>query len=297
MYNLTYSFSDKSIESLIKIDSLKEKWKLCHEKCSSCFYRCTKILGHLKEHDCGFDHVCHEKCQICDEIKCKDFDNCNHFCYDQKSGHPEKHKCKHFHKCQGEYSNKGLRECKIQCKLEYNHESPCNCKSSHLCKKYCIYYKSSKNCKGKCNLESNHQGDCKSENETHKRDCRYKGKSLGYINDGKCDFNLPHAEENCNYRGNHKCIQICSLFGLSKGCNMLCLHNCGHKGDNEEHLCSGFHKCIETCELNGKDNKCNEECSLPYGPKITTKIIIQILAILSIADIIWIIFFSGHGHI
>jgi hypothetical protein len=74
---------------------------------------------------------------------------------------------------------------------------------------------------------------------------------------------------------------------------MLCLHNCGHKGDNEEHLCSGFHKCIETCELNGKDNKCNEECSLPYGPKITTKIIIQILAILSIADIIWIIFFSG----
>ena len=81
LYNLTYSFSDKSIESLIKIDPLKEKWKLCHEKCSSCFYRCTKILGHLKEHDYGLDHVCHEKCQICDEIKCKDFDNCNHFCY------------------------------------------------------------------------------------------------------------------------------------------------------------------------------------------------------------------------
>ena len=75
MYNLTYSFSDKSIESLIKIDSLKEKWKLCYEKCSSCFYRWAKILGHLKEHDCGLDHVCHEKCQICDEIKCKDFDN------------------------------------------------------------------------------------------------------------------------------------------------------------------------------------------------------------------------------
>lgn len=43
-------------------------------------------------------------------------------------------------------------------------------------------------------LELNHQGDCKCENETHKciRDCRYKDKSLGCINDGKCDFNLPH---------------------------------------------------------------------------------------------------------
>ena len=39
-------------------------------------------------------------------------------------------------------------------------------------------------------LELNHQGDCKCENETHKciRDC----KSLGCINDGKWDFNLPH---------------------------------------------------------------------------------------------------------
>ena len=196
----------------------------------------------------------------------------NHFWYNQKSGHPEKHKCKHFHKCQGEYSNKGLRECKIQCKLEYNHESPCNCKSSHLCNKYCIYYKSSKNCKGKCNLELNHQGDCKCENETHKRDCRYKGKSLGCINDGKCDFNLPHD--------NHKCIQICSLSGLYKG--MLCLYNCGHKGDNEDHLYNEFHKCIEICELNGKDNNVKKNAVYHMGIKKNIIIINKLIIILTI---------------
>ena len=264
--NLTSSFSDKSIDSLKEFDSLKEKWKLCNENCSSCFYRCTKILGHLKEHNCGLDHICHEKCEICNEVKCKEFDICNHFCFNQRSGHLERHKCKHFHQCQNECSNKNLRGCKLQCCLEYNHEGFCNCKASHLCDEYCIFYKCSKNCKGKCNLEINHQGEHKCGIEAHKciRDCRYKDKSIGCINEGKCDFNLPHDEENCNCRGEHKCIQICSLYGLSKGCNKICFLPYDHNG---EHLCSEFHKCIKPCELNGKKSKCEEECSLAYGHK------------------------------
>ena len=61
-------------------------------------------------------------------------------------------------------------------------------------------------------LELNHQGDCKCENETHKciRDCRYKDKSLGCINDGKCDFNLSHD--------NHKLFKFLAYLDYTKVC-------------------------------------------------------------------------------
>ena len=61
--NLTSSFEDKNINALKNLNiSLNEKWKICKETCSFCYYKCTKISGHIEEHDCGFDHICHEEC-------------------------------------------------------------------------------------------------------------------------------------------------------------------------------------------------------------------------------------------
>ena len=262
---LTYSFSDKSLDSMKKFDSLKEKWIFCQEICTSCYYKCTKLLGHLNKHECEFDHICHEKCDNCTNlIKCQDFENCSHNCENKKAGHKEKHKCSHFHPCQKICFYKDLRGCTEKCKLEYGHEDNCNCKSIHLCDNFCIYQNCSLDCKIKCNLEINHQGEHKCENKVHKCNhiCNLKNKSRGCINDGICNYTLPHTEGNHNCGGDHKCINNCSLKDVSKGCNKICNRPYNHNGDC---LCGEIHKCKEICQLNGKNKKCNNECSLDYG--------------------------------
>ena len=163
--NLTSSFSDKSLDSVKQFDSLKEKWILCQEICTSCYFKCTKLLGHLNEHECEFDHVCHEKCDYCTIIKCQDFENCSHYCENKKAGHKEKHKCSHFHPCQNKCFYIILRGCTEICKLECDHEENCNCKNIHLCDKFCTYKNFSLDCKIKCNLEINHHGEHKCENK------------------------------------------------------------------------------------------------------------------------------------
>ena len=79
--NLTSSFSEIDTKSIKELKSpLKERWKLCSESCSYCYYKCVKMSGHIKEHNCGFNHICNEKCQICEIIKCNDSNNCVHIC-------------------------------------------------------------------------------------------------------------------------------------------------------------------------------------------------------------------------
>ena len=262
--NLTSSFSDKSLDSVKQFDSLKEKWILCQEICTSCYFKCTKLLGHLNEHECEFDHVCHEKCDYCTIIKCKDFENCSHYCENKKAGHKEKHKCSHFHPCQNKCFYIILRGCTEICKLECDHEENCNCKNIHLCDKFCTYKNFSLDCKIKCNLEINHHGEHKCENKLHKCNqiCNLKNISRGCINDGICNYKLPHAEGNHNCGGDHKCNKNCSLKDVSKGCNKICNRPYNHNGDC---LCGEIHKCKEICQLNGKIKKCNNECCLDYG--------------------------------
>ena len=94
--NLTNFFSDKSIEQLKKLEPLKDKWRICHDQCTYCSLKCSKVSPHLNEHNCGFNHICEEKCQICIKSKIKikysKYEKCDYLCV-QKSGHKGLHKC------------------------------------------------------------------------------------------------------------------------------------------------------------------------------------------------------------
>ena len=149
---ITSSFDKESIRTLENLNiSLIEKWKICKETCSSCFFKCTKTLGHTNEHNCGFDHLCHERCQTCINIDCEENNKCDKTCHNHKAGHfKEPHSCSHIHYCQKICSQNKLRGCFHKCKLEYGHKEKCFCKEIHLCDKFCIYKDYSKDCKIYC---------------------------------------------------------------------------------------------------------------------------------------------------
>ena len=267
LINLTSSFQEEEkIKSLKKLDiSLKERWKICKEKCSSCYYKCSKIIGHLNEHDCGFDHKCHEQCEKCKLVKCEDYNNCDKFCYNQKSGHTqESHLCSHFHQCNKKCSQNNLRGCNNECKLEFDHQGNCDCHSIHLCDKFCIYKDCSIGCKIDCNLKINHDGEHKCESEEHKciLECNYKNKSIGCINEGICKYMLPHSTGNHNCGGEHLCNQNCYLKELSRNCKGTCILSYDHIGN---HICGEIHLCKENCSLEGKSKGCLIQCCLKYG--------------------------------
>ena len=272
--SLTSSFAEINTKLIKKNNfSLEERWKICGENCHKCYYPCTKIIGHAKEHDCEFDHICHEKCQICENfIKC-DEKGCDLVCKLKKAGHDKDsnipgniiHICSHFHKCQKNkecYLN-NLERCTKICQLEFNHEGNCYCKSKHLCDKECIYKNDSKGCKIKCREEINHKGEhiCESNEHLCTKDCSLKKLSKGCINNGKCSLKLPH--ENCQCKGKHYCIKDCSLKDKSRGCGEKCILPYGHYGDC---ICDKKHKCKEECNCkNKKVKECKGICALDYG--------------------------------
>ena len=265
IFTLTSSFQEETVKSLRNINfSLKEKWIICREKCSFCFYKCTKILGHPNEHNCGFDHICHEKCQKCELVDCNDFVNCDHFCYNKKAGHKKAHLCAHFHQCTNSCSKINLRKCNKICVFEFGHKGECLCGQLHLCDKDCIYSNNSEGCKIRCCLEFNHKGEHKCESNEHTccLPCNLKDKSKGCINGGKCNLKLPHSNDYHTCGGDHKCIKECHLKNLSKNCGGECDLPFGHSG---KHICREIHKCKEKCDFNNLLRGCKIECSLNYG--------------------------------
>ena len=157
---LTSSFDKDNFKIINNFNiSLIEKWNICKESCSFCFYKCTTILGHINEHNCGFDHICYEKCQTCQIVKCNEFETCDHLCHNKKAGHKnEPHSCSHIHYCRKICSQQNLRGCGQSCKKEYGHKGNCSCKEIHLCDQFCIYKKYSVGCKIECKLEIGHNG-------------------------------------------------------------------------------------------------------------------------------------------
>ena len=263
---ITSSFDKESIRTLENLNiSLIEKWKICKETCSSCFYKCTKTLGHTNEHNCGFDHLCHERCQTCINIDCEENNKCDKTCHNHKAGHfKEPHSCSHIHYCQKICSQNKLRGCSHKCKLEYGHKEKCFCKEIHLCDKFCIYKDYSKDCKIYCCLEYGHNEDhiCLINEHKCSLECSLKNISQGCINDGICCLNLPHSIDNHNCGGQHKCIEICYLKDKAENCGKICTLPYGHYG---EHICNKVHKCKEKCTFFGNSRGCKENCSLNYG--------------------------------
>ena len=264
--NLTSSFNNENINFFKNLNSsLKEKWKICKENCSFCYYKCTKILGHPNEHNCGFDHLCHEKCQTCQIINCEESENCDNMCHNKRAGHDkEPHSCSHIHYCQKICSKNQLRGCYKKCRLEYGHKGKCFCKDIHFCDKFCIYKDFSEGCEKECCLEFEHNGDhiCSSKEHKCKLECSLKNLSKGCINNGICSLNLPHSMENHNCGGNHKCIEKCNLMNKSENCGIECVLPYGHLCD---HICNNIHKCKGICYLSEKSRGCKNKCSLNYG--------------------------------
>ena len=272
---LTSSFKEENIESMNEINvSLEERWKICEEKCYYCYFSCTKLFGHAKEHDCEFDHKCHEKCQICEITKCKN-ENCELICkIPAGHGHLDYlpkdilHSCSHFHQCdkKSQCQFKNLKGCTKECQLGYNHKGNCDCKSIHMCGEDCCYKDYSIGCKIKCHLELNHELPhlCESEEHQCTRDCSLRNISKGCINNGKCNLKLPHIEGKCNCKGEHYCINDCYLKDISRECNIKCSKPYGHYGDC---ICGLLekHKCKEYCDFKGKAKGCKEICILNYG--------------------------------
>ena len=263
---LTSSFNEDNFKRINNLNiALNEKWNLCKESCSFCFYKCTKILGHINEHNCGFDHICQEKCQTCLIVKCNESGVCDNLCHNKKAGHKnEPHSCSHFHFCRKICSKINLRGCGQTCKREYGHKGNCSCKEIHLCHKFCIYKDCSVGCKIECNLEIGHNGEHICDSNEHKciLECSFKNKSKGCINSGICALNLPHSIDNHNCGGNHKCIEKCNLMEITENCGIECTLPYGHFG---EHICNNIHKCKEYCHLFEKSQGCGIKCSLEYG--------------------------------
>ena len=274
--NLTSSFNDERIKSLKEINyDLDEKWKICKEKCDFCYLTCIELLGHSGEHNCGYDHKCHEKCQICEITGCR-LNNCDHICT-MPTGHPHRddlpekilHSCSSFHKCekkvQCQYKN--LAGCTKECQLGFNHkEEQCFCKSRHICGQYCCYKGISTGCRTYCIKELNHEPPhlCKGEKHACIRECSLKNKSKGCINRGKCGLLLPHEECLCKKDIIHYCIEPCFLKGKSRNCHEECCKIYGHEG---EHVCGILekHACDENCIYKGKSKGCKEKCHYCYG--------------------------------
>ena len=278
--NLVSSFTEIDVEPLKNFDfTLLDRWIICGEKCHYCDYKCVKILAHSENHNCGFDHICHEKCQICEIIKCDEEDcKCNCQCKEEdkykemQSGHePLKglpkgilHSCLHFHKCQKNEKCylRNLRGCKENCKLEYGHEKECFCNSEHLCNEKCCYNEYSKGCKIECKFPKLHLGEhiCDSEEHQCNRDCEYKNNSKGC--QIKCNLKLPHTGISCKCNGEHYCKNYCSLKDKSRNCGNECIKPYPHQGECN---CGKKHMCKADCSYKEKAGGCKGNCNLEYG--------------------------------
>ena len=275
---------------------LDNKWIICQEQCKFCYFKCTLLHGHDKEHKCPYDHKCKEKCSICIKCNCSNKE-CSQMC-EEKSGHLGEHFCKHFHQCKEmcEY-NSFTNDCKGRCNLEYNHTENHKCEvREHHCKESCYLDGKAKNCGKKCKLIYPHEGiEHNCENQHYcMNECFHFGKSQGckeyckyiyghkenhncgekhicisncYLKDkarecnGNCILEYPHEGKEHYCGKTHYCQNECFLKGKSKGCNDICSKEYGHKGD---HDCSKVHYCKDICYLKGKAKNCNEECNKEY---------------------------------
>ena len=154
-----------------KLDKVARTFNLCPGKCNQCDFICCQFLYHTDIHDCGTDHICKQKCEIC-----KNSSRCN-----LQNGHKFKHICKQLdHKCS---ENCKIGECQKTCTQNPGHEGTHKCSSSHPCGKLCKMNEKcgqfckyditdvheEHNCEGKCPFKCifDHDNTCSSKNHFH----------------------------------------------------------------------------------------------------------------------------------
>ena len=262
-----------------KISPLSYNWRLCREKCESCFMICSKLKNiddDIHKHDCGYGHKCKKKCQKCQEINSdeKKIQNCA-----KGLGHIGEHSCNQFHRC--------LKNCDYcpyskncnsnsNCILEYKHEGEHKCKiSPHYCNGECNLYGRANNCKKECNLildsipnsqSFGHKGkhNCCQEHKC-KEYCKYKGDSkpdsCNQICDKICNINYEHEGIHKCGKETHFCNHDCDYKDSSRGCKEegKCILTWPHEG---KHNCCQEHKCKKYCKHKeySKPDSCDIFC-------------------------------------
>ena len=205
----------------------------------SCSIYCCRPAGHKGNCLCNIKfHKCKGICYL------KKTRNCKKYC-ELAPGHEGKHQCKlreNEHKCDGQCYLYGKYKCKKNCCKNYNHEGKCICENYHLCNEVCNI------CKENCCFPYGHGTIIK-----EKQNINYKNLYFSHL----CD-NKHFCRRLCFYYEKFKDYPE----KLSE-CHKFCCLEIGHKG---KCICENphFHPCINKCSLWEKSNGCNENCKYEY---------------------------------
>ena len=136
---------------VLEKNNLRRSMKFCDKKCSTCFIKCTRLVGHVSDHRCSTSHLCTSNCLYCSDVKRP----CKHY-----FGHENDHVCKEVeHFCGKKCSFEVKNSCPNECSLMSNHDGDHMCSLKvHLCNTEC----SLENCTSLCQM------DCLVEHEIHK---------------------------------------------------------------------------------------------------------------------------------
>ena len=208
--------------------NLRRQMKFCDEKCSKCFVKCTRIVGHKLDHCCSTSHLCTDNCLYCGE----ETRPCKH-----PLGHKNDHLCKDIeHFCGKECSFNVRNNCTNECSLMSNHEG------DHLCSLNVHI------CDAKCSLESCTSGcqmNCLVEHEVHKcskeqcmADCCVK--SCRNICSAKDHFH-GFPELSIKFRKQQNLDENVAPFSKLDGTQMFL----------DDHFCGSEHPCGQECEDDG----------------------------------------------
>eukprot|EP01084_Bolivina_argentea_P258876 436609_1 len=164
----TKKFEDQEkheIESLIqaadsRLNSIREKMKVCKQKCKECFYLCLLCKNHEDDNNWADAHTCNQTKHSCEELcdYCKDKGqsiNCSNKC-----AHSGKHNCgKPDHTCGSPCRLLKYGGCQTKCNLAGGHDKtaqPCKCAAeTHCCVEKCDI----SICKNACKIPYNKKHD------------------------------------------------------------------------------------------------------------------------------------------
>ena len=261
-----------------KISTLSNNWRLCQEKCESCYINCSKLKNNdniQHKHECGYDHKCKEKCQKCKEINIDEKKNEIQQCTKGLGHSDDDHSCDQFHRCLKECDYPHSKNCKKDCSLELNHKGEHKCNElTHYCNGQCNLYEIANNCNKECKLPLGpipntkllgHEGkhNCCQEHKC-KKVCEYekdsKPDSCNKICDKICNINYEHEGIHKCGKEPHYCNHDCDYKINSRDCGGKCILTWPHDG---KHNCCKDHKCKEYCKHkdNSKPDSCGEFCN------------------------------------
>ena len=214
----------------IEKNELERLIKLCDEKCSECFLKCSKFQNHDGQHFCSTSHRCTAFCEFCTGQ--------NNMCIN-KFGHENAHICdSNKHICGEKCTFANINNCNNSCELTPSHEGEHNCGVKvHRCGKDC----SAEFCKGVCFI------DAAVKHEIHKCEksqCSHECSVYGCKN--RCAA-VDHFHGDSHLRAAYEIEQEI----ITQKRTPPFITEQGESLFTDEHFCGSEHICAEICEQPG----------------------------------------------